>query len=76
MARNKKAYYIAKGGNDEQAWLFYGDAPYINENKEVDWGDNTRLVGMFENTPISAFIADNSVIKISIRTLKTINYDN
>lgn len=65
----KKYFYLAKGENDSNPWVFYGEEPpkiSINGNS-TSIHSNCDIVGPFTANPIADSIKDNEIIKIYIR---------
>lgn len=69
MATIKKYFYIAKGENDTQPWLCYGEEAPIIDSKggATTVGLNCEFIGLFRNNPIADSIKDNEIVKIYIR---------
>lgn len=79
MDKIKKSFYVGKGKNDKEAWLFYGSKPPYILNDSVHWDvPECVLIGSFGDNPIGNTLKHNTIIKVCIRkeTIKSAKNNN
>lgn len=69
MATIKKHFYVAKGENDTNPKLYYGEEPpkIIDAGFVASLSNKCIYVGPFLDNPIADSIQDNEIVKIYIR---------
>lgn len=69
MDKNKEHFYLVKGENDSNPWLYYGKEPPVITGSGTSNGymSDCILVGSFCDNPIAKSLKDNEIIKLYIR---------